>query len=148
MYLFQIQNLCNKHIRNKVFVSPCDMLPYGKVKLPFCAIINTSKASHPGTHWVGLIIQKDGTAYFFDSYGMPPYVKEIQYFIKMHSKKLVVNTQQIQRSNSRVCGLYAFFFIYFLINKSLSLKNYISHFSKNLYLNDKKVEILFERLIR
>lgn len=148
MYLFHLQNLADKHIHEKVFVIPYDLLPKGNVKLPFCAIINNSRSSQKGSHWTSLVINEAGVAFFFDSYGIGPQPIELKHFIKMHSRKLVINTRQIQRINSKCCGLYAFLAIFFIINRKSSLEDFVAQFSQNLYLNDFKVENMFQNFLK
>lgn len=146
MYLFQLDELARKTIKNPVLVTPCDMLPV-RVDLPFSAIINHSKSYEEGTHWIALHIDDHGTATYFDSYALKPHVKEVQQFIKLHSKKVIYNGQQLQRINSKVCGLYSLIFLYFMNNMCNSLEQFLSHFSLNLFLNDKIVESMFSKLI-
>lgn len=147
MYLFELDALAERCINNKVYVVPCDRLP-SQFTLPFCGIINYSKAGDAGTHWVSLTIMSDGTAFFMDSYGLYPQVPEIQHFIRMYSKRLIWNKQQLQRINSRICGLYALISIYFLINRNSTFGDFISQFTKNLFLNDKIVENMYAKLIK
>lgn len=146
MYLFQLDELARKTIMNPVLVTPCDMLPL-RVTLPFSAIINNSKSFEEGTHWTALFIDQHGIATYFDSYGLKPQTKELQHFIRAHAKKVICNGQQLQRINSRVCGMYSLIFLYFMNNMSNSLEQFLSHFSLNLFLNDKVVETMFSKLI-
>lgn len=147
MYLFQLDELARKNIDSKVYVVPCDMLPE-QITLPFHAIINNSSSQEAGTHWVMLTIDASGTAHYLDSYGMMPRSKDILRFIRLHSKNFVWNEQQLQRVNSRVCGLYCLMGLYFMINQRQSLDQFIENFTKNLFLNDKIIETMYSKLIR
>ena len=41
---------------------------------PSAIIMNTQEHWKPGEYWVALYIDENGYGYYFDSYGMPPYV--------------------------------------------------------------------------
>lgn len=56
MYLFELQQIANKHIDcERIYIVPCDMLP-NKFKPPAGFIINLSTSKQKGTHWVALAI--------------------------------------------------------------------------------------------
>lgn len=90
-------------------VFPCDRLPK-KLNLPAALVNNLSPSNNGGSHWVGLFINKQGGAYF-DSYGYPPSNPYINYFIRMHSKKLAFNRKQLQHLSSRKCGKFVCVFV-------------------------------------
>lgn len=67
-------------------VFPCDELPKN-FTLPAAFVINLSKHNSRGSHWVGLFIDKQRNAEYFDSFGFQPNQSEIIQFIKLKSKK-------------------------------------------------------------
>jgi hypothetical protein len=76
-----------------------------------CTVINTDHSLNRGTHWTCLFI-KNGTSYYFDSYGFPPtlevedYCKEPRYF----------STFPIQKFNEVICGHYSIYVLYRMSN--------------------------------
>lgn len=125
-----------------VFAS--DDLPFN-VKLPACFVINLSRKTESGSHWVALFINIYGHAYYFDSFGIPPRNKEIIFFIRSHAKKFDFNKKQIQHISSSKCGKFCCAFIVAtLLNKKI--KNFMNTFSSNLYVNEIVIEKLYEYL--
>lgn len=145
MFLFEIKNFLETKIPSQnVFVTACDRLP-NNFQLPAGFIINTSRADEVGTHWVALYIDSRGAAYYFDSFGFPPQTMEIQYFIRLHSRRINFNKQQLQRTNSRVCGFYATIFLYYILALKLSPSHFLSHFSYNLVINDGVINRMYHK---
>lgn len=120
----------------KVIVCAIDELPYQiKRKSKYAFVINLSKSSEPGSHWVSLYVDKDGVAYYLDSYGFKPKSFQILHFLKRNCIRIHYNMMQLQQLNSKVCGMYAASFVIHMI-KGHSLDSFISKFSKNLLIND------------
>lgn len=120
----------------KIRVCAIDQLPT-KLKNGFAYgfVVNLSKISEPGSHWVSLYIDKKRNAFFFDSFGFKPKSYQLIDFIKKNSKRIYYNTRQLQQLNSKVCGMYAACCIIHLV-KGHSFNEYIGKFSKNLLIND------------
>ena len=76
-----------------------------------CMVINTDHSDNEGTHWTCLFI-KNGTSYYFDSYGFEPtlevkeYCKEPRYY----------SSDRIQKFNEVICGHYCIYVLYKLSN--------------------------------
>lgn len=134
-----------KHYKkNGIFkgVFACDDLP-NKVNKPSAFIINLSKKSEIGTHWIALYIDVHGHAYYFDSFGVPPKNRDIIFFIKNNAKEITYNKKQLQHITSSKCGKFCCaFVISVLTNKPIS--NFLSKFSSNLYVND----IIIDRIYK
>lgn len=67
MYLYELLSFAQQQIDSEnVFVTPCNMLP-DKFKLPAGFIVNLSKSTEQGTHWVSLAIdsKKKGILLFW-----------------------------------------------------------------------------------
>jgi hypothetical protein len=64
-----------------------------------CMVINTDHSLNEGTHWTSLFI-RNGTSFYFDSFGFPPSL-EVQQYCK---KPRYYNTFPIQRFNEVICG--------------------------------------------
>ena len=65
-----------------------------------CFILNLDEASDPGTHWTAVYNDE-----YYDSFGLSP-PNEISRKIKLY------NNVQHQMIDSKLCGLYAAFYIY------------------------------------
>lgn len=143
MYQYELDNfLSHKLPHRNYFVGPYDLLP-ADFNLPAAFIFNTSSSFDPGTHWQALVILEDGAGYFFDSYGRKPEIKEIKRFIRLHCRSITFNCNQLQQTNSHFCGHYCAMFVYFLSN-NVTLDEYLSHFTKNLYVNDIVIEKMYK----
>lgn len=75
-------------------------------------IINLDSYPGPGTHWLGLHVNKKG-ATFFDPFGVwPP--DDIEKFIKKKYTGYWMNTSQIQDIHEGYCGQYVMLFLYYM----------------------------------
>ena len=103
-----------------------------------CAfIVNTDESNLPGEHWFAIFVPKNGPIEYFDSYGIPPYHKEIYDFFKVNKRRFIYNNIQIQHNNSINCGKFALYYIYFRA-KGYTMKQYLKFFNiKYLLYNDK-----------
>lgn len=143
MNTLELRDFLNKFQRNNIFkgVFACDTIPTN-FSLPAAFIINLAPISDPGTHWVALYIDINGTCEYFDSYGLKPTNKYIMYFIKFHCKSININNVQLQHINSRVCGMYSALYIVYKLKKK-SMDEYCNKFCKNTFVNDIVVQNLF-----
>ena len=103
---------------------------------PSGIIINTDPSKEGGEHWVALWLSQDGTGEYFDSFGFPPLVPQIQAYIDRecpHGFKY--NNKTLQHPMSITCGPFS---IAFIIAKSegKEFHSFISKFSLNLEKND------------
>ena len=104
-----------------------------------------------GTHWMGLIIQKNEDCAYFDSYGMLPPEEIISFCKTIPKSHLSYNTKEIQDFKAKTCGFFAIAFIIFLhINSSGNLykksSSFSDLFSLDTKLNKKKLQ-KFSRLL-
>ena len=83
-------------------------------------VLNTDPSTKPGSHWVAIYVNSDGTeADYFDSYGLPPTrVPNISKFLMKNFKKWQYNKKRIQNYFSSVCGHYC---IYFIVQRSKNI---------------------------
>lgn len=100
----------------------------------------------PGSHWVGIYIDKYGYSYFFDSFGRNP-KGTILNFILRNSLMYTYNTKQIQHLMSDVCGKYC---ILFLLNYALgnNVDQFINMFSSSYKKNDVICAKLFKQYFK
>lgn len=95
-----------------------DRLPK-KTKRPAGLVINTDKASEPGTHWVAYYIGADGRAEYFDPLGDPIPDNEILSFVKRNNKAWQLTVQNLipyQSTVSSKCGQFCIFFLRHRLN--------------------------------
>jgi hypothetical protein len=124
-------------------VYPLDKLPYNK-KLPLNIIINTDPSNMPGEHWVCVCINKSGKGEYFDSFGLPPYKKEIFDFLQ---KKCVkgwrYNRITLQSMTSSTCGNYCVLYIIFRC-QNLPKEKLFCNFNSNTLENDRRMLEIFK----
>lgn len=136
-----------KHFQKKTIfkgVFACDDLP-SNITLPAAFVVNLSGKNERGSHWISIYIDKLGTGYYFDSFALPINNRFISYFLKMHTKNVVINKTQLQHVTSNKCGKYCCIFI---ISKLYEDEHQflLKRFSKNLKLNDIVVDHLYNYL--
>jgi Adenovirus endoprotease len=146
MYGYEIQNFIKQKLpHHSTEIVSIDTLLYRCPDAPSGYIINLSKSSEQGSHWVALYFDPNGKATYFDSYGFKPRNREINQFIRLHSKSLTFNKKQLQQLQSKVCGHYSCVFLYYMFG-GIPLDRMLSQFSPNLKINDKIVEDLYENI--
>jgi len=111
-----VQIICTlKNIKSFLGDYPSDLLPHSIQKQGGTVIINTDPHTKDGTHWVAIHFEhKSSNAFYFDSYGHPPYNSHIQAFTRRYSTVLDYNTIQLQGPTSIVCGKYYCLFALFM----------------------------------
>lgn len=148
MDTLEIRNFIEPYNAKKIFkgVFACDDLPK-KVFLPAVFVINLSTKSEIGSHWVALYIDISGYGFYFDSFGLPPRNKYIQFFIRAHTKAIIYNKRQLQHITSIKCGRFCCVFAIAIILKN-SIRNFIDKFSSNLFVNEIVIDDIFKNLNR
>ena len=127
----------------KMFIGvfAADTLPTN-VNYPCTLIVNTDKSNLPGQHWVAIDIDKNKVGYFFDSYGMTPYVTYFINFLNRFCKRWVFNSKPLQNINTFVCGQYCCLFV--LACAENAIADFLKMYSTNdSYSNDAKTILKF-----
>lgn len=89
----------------------CDSCPSVK-KRPAGLVINTDPTNEKGEHWVALWLLENGTGEYFDSFGFPPLVPEIQTYINMECPQgFKYNNKTLQHPMTNTCGPFSIAFI-------------------------------------
>jgi len=71
------------------------------------AIVNADPYTERGSHWLAVHFHpKSSSAYYFDSYGILPFVPNILAFIRRNCRTWDHNKRQLQGLSSDVCGKY------------------------------------------
>lgn len=132
----------------KIRVYAIDQLPKTLHKnRAYAFVINLSKITEPGSHWIGLYVDNQRNGFYMDSYGFKPRSFQLKEFLKNNCKTVSYNTQQLQQLTSKVCGMYASCFIIHMV-KGHRFTDYMSKFSKNLLINDSFITKNFRYYIR
>lgn len=143
-----ISNLIDPFQRQNIFkgVFPCDALPK-RFSLPAAFVVNLSTHDSKGSHWIAIYIERSRAAEYFDSFGLPPTQKHIQYFLQVNSKCVKYNKKQIQHIVSNKCGKYV---IVFVLCKMYGkdVNEIFEKFSLNLIVNDIIIENLLNYFIQ
>ena len=97
-------------------------------------VINTAPDSHPGLHWVALMVKGDSIEYF-DSYGGEPSFKLRRWG---KSKHWTTNPFPLQSPLTSVCGQYC---VYYLLHRArgIELNVLLMDFVADVDDNDKLV---------
>ena len=132
---------------NKIFkgVYPKDLLP--TVEYPGGYVVNTDPSSSFGEPWVAMFFNNEGSAEYFDSYGLHPIVHGLEDFMDSYSSSWIHNSKTLQSFVSQVWGHYIVYYILFRL-RSCSLPEILIHFSSNIALNDRTVEHFVEKLLK
>lgn len=142
MFHYELVEFLSKKLPNgNIYVTPSDLLPK-KFTLPAGFIVNLSPSDHGGSHWIAIFIDEEGEGTYFCSFAMRPKVRSIQYFLRMHCKKVHYNNMQLQAMKSTFCGQYSAMFLIHAFN-GLGLSEYLKQFSTNLILNDMLIRKMF-----
>src|SRR5215471_12320827 len=97
-----MQIMCTlKNVASFLGVYSSDLIPHSISYLPGrysgCLIINTDPHTEKGTHWLAIHLQpKSYSAFYFDSYGLPPYLPPVCNFLRRNSLLWDYNNVQLQ----------------------------------------------------
>jgi hypothetical protein len=123
-----VQILCT--LRNaKTFLGdfPSDLLPRTITQLG-TIIVNCDPHTEDGSHWLVINFEpKSCSGFYFDSYGLRPYIPSIHYLLKRTCPVWNINAVQLQGLTSTVCGNY-FCILAFYLDRGYSPKQFISLF--------------------
>jgi hypothetical protein len=102
---------CLRDVGSFIGVFPSDLLPKYPIALSGTLIVNTEQHTESVSHWLAIHFQpRSSTAYYFDSYGLPPLIPSIQTFIRRNCTVWDYNSVQLQRSSTAVCVKYCCLF--------------------------------------
>ena len=132
-----------QHVHNFIGVFAQDQLSLIKfVKIPFSVVINLDYSDQTGSHWLSIHVSR-GTIEIFDSLGFKykyfnNYPLLIISFINRFSfNRKILCSPVLQPSSSKLCGLYAIYFVIFRQNHSF--ESCLARFSSHLKENDQSV---------
>jgi len=136
-----LQILCTLcDVKKFLGVFPSDLLPHS-ITQPGTIIVNCDPHTERGSHWLAINFQpKSFSGFYFDSYGLHPYIPSIRCLLKRTCSVWDYNTTQLQGLTSSVCGQYSCLFALYL-NRGYSPKQFISLFDPRTA--DKEVTQMF-----
>src|SRR5256885_12472714 len=109
-------------------------------KRPCAFIVNTDPANLPGEHWNAILLRNGGKGEFFNSFGLPPIIPNIQNYIRLQCPNgFTFSKFCIQHPESDMCGLYCVDFIRSRVNGE-SMEHFLGHFTPDLWRNDTILE--------
>ncbi len=137
-----IETISNKYLKMKVKCIPTYNLNRHKcVSGYYCINLNNM-------HWTALYIDhKD--AFYFDPFGVI-YPTEVFKFCK--KKRIIYNTDQIQKLDQYCCGYYCIMFLHFMKTNKLGdpkyrLNKFLSLFSEDENDNDNILQNYIKKII-
>lgn len=138
-----ITHMLDPFQKNSVFkgVFASDLLPK-RFSLPAAFVVNLSTHLSRGSHWIGIFIDTDRNADYFDSFGFPPNQRNIVNFLEAHTNSVKYSKRQFQHIVSNKCGKFV---ILFVLSKMYGkdVSEVFDKFSSNLTINDLIIENMF-----
>jgi hypothetical protein len=129
-----------KNVKSFLGAYPADMLPH-YITQPSTVIVNTDAHTQSGTHWLAIRLEpKSYTAFYFDSYGLPPSIHNIQAFLRRNCTILNYNKALLQGPVSTVCGKYCCLFALYM-DRGYTANQFVGLFTPSIA--DQQVESLF-----
>ena len=102
---------CLRSVVSFLGVFPSDLLPQQPITRSGTLIVNTDPHTESGSHWLAIYLQsRSNSSFYFDSYGLPPFIPSIQSFIHRNNIVQNYNTIPLQGPTSTVCGMYCCLF--------------------------------------
>ena len=107
--------------------------------IPCFVVINTGYLQGPGEHYIGFYIHADRSISAFDSFGLPPYSCQVEFWSRHGLGPVSYSRQLLQSPLSYMCGYWQIAFAR-AITKGITLEEFVSEFDPtDLDLNDLKV---------
>lgn len=130
---------------------PCDYLTNTRIRTyPFAYCVNDEPSNKPGTHWVGIYIEKpNGPLEFFCSFGRGIYTYD-KYFKQFAvNNNLSVNQAKfdLQSIDSSFCGHHVLHFLYCRAKRISFSTFYYNHKKKSTRDNDAFVDEFVKRIM-
>jgi hypothetical protein len=118
-----------RSVKSFIGVFPSDLLPSHSIGRCGTIIINTDPHTESGSHWLAVRIEpRSSYAYYFDSYGIPPFLPSIQSFLRRNCTIYEYKSVQLQGITSTVCGKYCCLFALY-VDRGYAPKQFAALFS-------------------
>ena len=126
-----------ENVKSFVGVFPSDLLPKS-ISRSGCVIINADPHTERVSHWLAIHLEpRSSSAYFFDSYGIFPFITTIQAFLRRNCTVWDYDVTRLQGLTSAVCGHYCCLFALY-IDRGYTPKQFVALF--NADIADRQVE--------
>ena len=81
-------------------------------RYPSAYVINTARHGGPGEHWVVVWLDRGGRGEYVDSYGLPPFHRDIETFLRRHcARGFHFSPRLLQGVLSMTCGPYCVYHV-------------------------------------
>lgn len=107
-------------------------------EVPAALVFNTDVHTKPGLHWVSIFVDSRRRGFYFDSFGLPPFIKQHADRIKSNCKIYRWNNKQFQHNDSSTCGAFSILFLH-IMSSGFNFDRFSRLFTTNLYKNDQLV---------
>ena len=145
----ELSDFCKRFIPDEfVNVYSMDNIDYELIKQRLsqgkasCCIVNTSRASEKGEHWVGIHFSSQGDCEYFDSFGLPPIQRGVQRLCELspsgyYDWNEAGPVQDALDNNGIACGYHVLFFLHVKHETGLSLHEIVhKYYTDSLSTND------------
>ena len=124
----KLQILCTlRDVKSFLGVFPSDLLPR-TITQPGTTIVNCDPHTEDGSHCLAINFQPEScSGFYFDSYGLRPYIPSIRSLLKRTCPVWNFNAVQLQGLTSAVCGHYCCLFALYL-DRGYTPQQFISLF--------------------
>lgn len=120
-----------------------DQIPT-KLSADTCFVANTDPKDRPGKHWVAFYISPIKRVYYFDAFGLPPYIPSFKHFMRLSQFKASYNRKQLQRSKAQTCGPHCVYFLQETCRTRLP-QHTVRLMSRNRIFNDR---LVYQRVLQ
>jgi len=136
-----VQITCTlNNVKSFLGAFPSDLLPHS-ITQPSTVIVNTDAHTQTGSHWLAIRLEPWAfTAFYFDSYGLSPHIRDIQSFLRRNCTDLNYNNTELQGPLSTVCGKYCCSFALYM-DRGYTGQQFVGLFTPGIA--DRQVEHLF-----
>ena len=136
-----MQIMCTlKNVKRFIGVYASDLIPHS-ITESGCLILNTDTHTEKGTHWLAIYLQpKSYSAYYFDSYGLRPYLPSVCKFLKRNCLLWNYNNIQLQGLTTTLCGHYCCLFALYM-DRGWTPSQFVTIFDANNA--DTKIQEMF-----
>jgi len=121
-----------KHYYRNVY--SVDEIP-NNLKIRQFLIVNLSKKSEPGTHWIAIVRSEKKIYEVFNSLGYNNLDSLLPYMRLRIKADVVFNEEAFQLTDSTTCGLFC---IYFIVHRVLNYDMHFDHLLQDIFVLDKE----------
>jgi hypothetical protein len=130
--LIKLQQL--SPVKHSVGVYSAENLP-SNINRPAAIIVHSENSDKDIGHWLAIYLTKK-CAFYFDSYGLKPFVNNHINFLKRNANKIYYNKKCYQAPATTVCGAYC---LVFLASKMRAMKMHVKLVAGEFDANDELV---------